>query len=170
MGTGLPCKDAFAALSFTVVSPNRVSSPGATETFMGTITNDTDADLSSGDLFLNFSGFDPVNVTPTPVLGDVSFTVAKGATSGPVNLFRATLGATTLPGLYPIDLLLQSEGGDLSDSITASLRVIPEPSMWVLFSIGLLIVLSIRALPTASLAERPRAPHRTNSSGSHLHG
>ena len=156
----LPSHEAFAALSFTVINPDRVSTPGATETFMGTITNDTDADLSSGDLFLNFSGFDPVNVTISPLLGDVSFTVGKGATSGPVDLFRATLGAATPPGLYPIDMLLQSEDGDLSDSVTASLRVIPEPSTWVLLSIGLLLVLSISALPRANLAGLRRAPHR----------
>src|SRR4051812_9220072 len=59
LGVGLPWQEAFAELTFMVLNPDRVSTPGGTETFMGTITNDTDADLSSGDLFLNFSGFDP---------------------------------------------------------------------------------------------------------------
>lgn len=153
-GVGLPWQEAFADLTFMVLNPDRVATPGGTETFMGTITNDTDADLSSGDLFLNFSGFDPAHVAILPLLGDVSFTVAKGATSGPVDLFRATLGVTTKPGLYPIDMLLQSEDGDLSDPITASLRVVPEPSVWAVLSIGLLIVLSIPALPSTVAAKQ----------------
>jgi len=155
-GVGLPWQEAFADLTFMVLNPDRVATPGGTETFMGTITNDTDADLSSGDLFLNFSGFDPAHVTILPLLGDVSFTVAKGATSGPVDLFRATLGVTSKPGLYPIDMLLQSEDGDLSDPITASLRVVPEPSTWILLTIGLLIVLSTRT-QTRAIPRRQRS-------------
>jgi len=158
-GVGVPWQEAFAELTFMVLNPDRLSTPGSTETFMGTITNDTDADLSSGDLFLNFSGFDPANVTILPLLGDVSFTVAKGATSGPVDLFRATLGVTTKPGLYPIDMLLQSEDGDLSDPITASLRVVPEASTWILLMVGLLILLSIRGLPGAIPRKQRSAPY-----------
>src|SRR6186997_3253102 len=62
--------EASAELSFTVLNPDRTAVAGGSETFLGTITNNTGASLSSQDLFLNFSGFDPAHLSISQLLGN----------------------------------------------------------------------------------------------------
>ena len=52
-----------APIDFSIINPNRIAVPGDIVAFDGTITNNTGAALSSTDLFLNFSGFDSLNVS-----------------------------------------------------------------------------------------------------------
>jgi hypothetical protein len=157
-GVMISMVEARADISFTVVNPNRVAVAGGSETFLGTITNNTDAVLPASDLFLDLSGFDPSHLTIDNVLGTVNFSINKGDTSPPVELFRAHLAADIKPGSYPIDLLLQSQDGDIAGPLTATLRVIPEASSWAIMSFGLLVLLSIGAVRSAARPKQKPAP------------
>jgi len=137
---------AWADISFTVLNPDRLTSAGGSETFLGTITNNTDADLPANELFLDFSGFDPTHLAISDLLSTANFDIKKGDTSPVLELFRANLAADIKPGVYPIDVLLQSQDGDIGGPQTATLRVVPEPSRWIIMSFGLFVVLSLGAL------------------------
>jgi hypothetical protein len=156
-----PWADALAQISFTVLNPDRISAAGASDTFLGTITNNTDDALSSQELFFNFSGFDPAHLSVSQLLGNVNFTIDKGQTSGVVALFRTDLAADAKPGLYPMDMLLQDQDNDLSDPLSVTLRIVPEPTAYALLSIGLIVVLSITA---ARKARRNSSPRQRQSS------
>src|SRR5271170_51878 len=52
-----------APISMSILNPIQTGFPGDTITFQGTITNNSGFDLSSTDFFLDFFGYDPVNVT-----------------------------------------------------------------------------------------------------------
>lgn len=151
-----PWADALAQISFTVVDPDRISAAGRTDTFLGTITNNTDDALSSQELFFNFSGFDPVHLSVSQLLGNVDFTIDKGQTSAVVALFRTDLSPTAKPGLYSMDMLLQDQDNDLSDPLSVTLRIVPEPAAYALLSIGLIVVLSITTLRKARRDSLPR--------------
>jgi hypothetical protein len=151
-----PWADAQAQISFTVVDPDRISVPGRTDTFLGTITNNTDDTLSSQELFFNFSGFDPAHLSVSQLLGNVNFTIAKGQTSAVAVLFRTDLDPNAKPGLYSMDMLLQDQDNDLSDPLSVSLRIVPEPSAYALLSIGLIVVVSITVTRKARRRSLPR--------------
>src|SRR6516164_7423827 len=87
-----------APIDFSILSPNQIGFPGDVITFTGTITNNSGVDLDSTDLFLNFSGFDPVNVTLDQLLGLTPFTIPNGTTSQVVDLFSVTSPASASPG------------------------------------------------------------------------
>ncbi len=155
-GIAAPWLDASAQISFTVLNPDRISVAGGTDTFLGTITNNTDDALSSQELFFNFSGFDPAHLSVSQLLGNVNFTIDKGQTSAVVALFRTDLSSNAKPGLYSMDMLLQDQDNDLSDPLSVTLRIVPEPAALALLSIGLIIVLSITALRRAKQNSTPR--------------
>src|SRR5215831_9865376 len=73
-------------IDLTIINPNRFGSAGFNAVFQGTITNTSGLGLNSTDLFLNFSGYDSVNVTLTQVLGLTNFLIPNGTTSGIVDL------------------------------------------------------------------------------------
>jgi len=52
-----------APISMSILDPIQIGFAGDTITFGGTITNNSGFDLSSTDFFLNFFGYDSVNVT-----------------------------------------------------------------------------------------------------------
>jgi hypothetical protein len=89
-----------AAIDLSIVNPNRIGAPGSSNLFQGMITNNTAIALNSTDLFLNFSGFDPLRVTLTQILGSTNFTIPIGATSPLVDLF-ASISPTRLRFLRP---------------------------------------------------------------------
>ena len=95
-------------LSFNILNPNRFGVAGEVFTFDGTITNNTGIDLNSTDLFLDFSGYDPDNVTLDQLLGLTDFTIPNGSTSQVVDLFTFTLATTAPAGTYPADVVSAS--------------------------------------------------------------
>src|SRR5260370_19948933 len=91
-----------AAIDLSIVNPIRFGLPGSSNLFEGMITNNTDVALDSTDLFLNFSGFDPLRVTLTQILGTTSFAIPIGETSLLVYLFRFGLSAAhSVPAAVP---------------------------------------------------------------------
>jgi PEP-CTERM motif len=131
-----------AAIDVSIINPNRIGSPGDLITFTGTITNNTDDALASTDLFLNFSSFDPLQVTLNQLLGLTSFSIADGATSPTVDLFTFGLSGSAAAGTYPALVTLETAVGDLSDPQTVSVTVVvvPEPGSFALIGIGALVL------------------------------
>lgn len=127
------------AIGLNVFDPVRVGVlPGSLLIFSGTVTNNTGAALNATDLFFDFSGFDPSAVTLTQLLGNPDFTLAAGATSGPVDLFRFRLEPAALPGQsYVADAFLQDNNGNASNVVTVAVATVPEPATALLLGIGL---------------------------------
>ena len=128
------------------ISPISLStSAGGTATFMGAITNDTGAALSATDLFLNFNGFDPVNLPGlTQLLGSPDFSLPDSTTSAVVDLFSVQVSPTATAGPYPIDVSVEDVNNNLSNDVTVSVNVtgsviVPETSSFVLAVAGLLL-------------------------------
>ena len=119
-----------SSIDLSIVDAIRVGAPGDLETFEGTITNDTGAALDSTDLFLNFSGYDPVNVILNQTLGDVSFPIPNGSTSAVVSLFTFALAATApVPASFPSDVVLETASGAIAPTETVIVNtLVPEPS------------------------------------------
>jgi len=126
-----------APIDFSILTPNQIGFPGDVITFTGTIANNSGVDLDSTDLFLNFSGFDPVNVTLDQLLGLTPFTIPNGTTSPVEDLFTFTLGSSAGPGTYPADVVLQDAVGDISPTQTVTVTIVPEPGSLSLMAGGL---------------------------------
>jgi hypothetical protein len=132
-----------AALDISIINPNRIGGPGSSHLFQGAITNNTEAALNSTDLFLNFSGFDPLNVTLTQLLGSTNFSIAIGSTSPVVDLFTFDLANTaSIPATYPAQVVLQAVTGDIADTQTVTVSTtVPEPGSLALVGLGGLALL-----------------------------
>ncbi len=132
-------------LTLSISNPNRIGAPGDVETFQGTITNNTGVALDSTDLFLNFSGYDAVNVTLDQLLGLTSFPIPNGSTTSVVDLFTFALGpAAAVPQTYPVDVVLESVNNDLSGTEIASVSTVtPEPGALPLAAVGLVALLLV---------------------------
>jgi hypothetical protein len=129
------------AMTLSIMDANRAVVPGSSTLFSGAITNDTGVDLTASALFLDFSGFDPLVVTITPLLGDVDFPVPTGATTPVVDLFRATLGLNAIPATtYFADVVLQDASGNFSGVETVSLTQAPEPASVFLALAGIVAI------------------------------
>jgi hypothetical protein len=130
------------SLSLEISNPNQFGSPGGVETFQGTITNNTGLSLNSTDLFLNFSGYDPLQVTLDQLLGSSSFSIPNGATSNVVDLFTFGLASTAaVPATYPAQLVLEDFAGDLSLAQTVTVSTVPEPASVELIGTVVLLLL-----------------------------
>ena len=129
-----------APIDFSIINPDRIAVPGDIVAFDGTITNNTGAALSSTDLFLNFSGFDAINVSLDQLLGLTSFSIPDGTISSIVNLFTFTLASTATAGTYPTDVVLQT-AADISDPHSVTVRVVPEPESLLLALTALTLLL-----------------------------
>jgi hypothetical protein len=128
-------------ITLNVINPSQVVGPTSTETYQGTITNLTGADLLASDFFFDFAGYDPVLVNLTQLLGTPDFPIPNGTTSAAVDLFTFALGPDAPPGVYLADVVLQDSQGDVSNVVTLSETVVPEPGTWVFIGSGLLALL-----------------------------
>ena len=139
-------------LNFTLTTPNQTGSPGETLVFSGTISNPT-----AGTVFLNGEN---LSTSPSSFLaGDasaffsntpLSLTAngAPGDTTGDVDLFSITIGASAAPGTYTMNNFFDVIGGSTSSSsgllatqpfsITVnSSSSVPEPGTMTLFATGM---------------------------------
>ena len=157
-----------SVIDFSISDPNQIGAPGSTNLFDGTITNNTGGTLASTDLFFNFADFDFTNVTLTQILGDTSFNIPTGTTSGPVELFSLALASTAdVPATYSAQVQLEDFNADLSPVYTASVSTVPEPRFlpFALLAALLLFFSAFRkrmklVLPIVAIAlvvERPSA-------------
>jgi hypothetical protein len=142
---------ARADLIFDVTTADRVVQAPATETFLGSITNQTLQDLNATDIFVLFSGFDPAVVTAEQLLGDPDFGIPVGSTASGIALFRISLAASALPDTtYFVDVQLQDVNDNFSDILTVSLRnstadgAAPQPGSLALLFTGLLPLIAVR--------------------------
>jgi hypothetical protein len=126
-------------IDMSILNPNRIGAPGSVEVFQGNIANHTGAELRSTDLFLNFSGFDPVNVALDQLIGLTDFSVPDGSASGIVDLFTFALaGTAAVPATYPAEVVLSTARDDVTDPQTVTLTtVVPEPSSLALTAVVL---------------------------------
>jgi hypothetical protein len=134
----LTAPPASAQLTLDIFNPDRIASPNSTNTFSGTIRNDTGQPLdAAADLFLNFNGFDSTVVTLTQLLGTPDFPLPDGTTSPPVDLFSFMLGPGALAGhTYFADVTVEDTFNDISNVVTVS-ETVPEPGTLLLLGAGL---------------------------------
>ena len=126
-------------LTLTITNPDRIGRPGTSEVFSGTIANNTGGSLNASDLFLDFGGYDAVDVTLTQLLGVPDFVIADGATSSFTDLFQFDLGASALvPAIFFADVVVQDSNNDFSDVATVSVRTVPEPGTYGLAGLALI--------------------------------
>ena len=134
-----------APLSFSVLDRDRVGRPGTDFVFAGSGTNDTGALVRSTDLFFDFGGYDPVAITPVQLLGTTDVAIPDGTTSALLDLFLVRLEAWATPRqTYFVDAILQDVQGSLSDTVTVSIRALPEPASATLALLALLAVVRSR--------------------------
>jgi hypothetical protein len=128
-------------LTLTINPTTLTGAPGGVVTFMGRITNTTGVTLNATDLFLNFSGFDPIVLTPIQILGTPDFTLPNNTFSPVVSLFSVTLAPGTPAGTYTFDVFLQDINNNLSNAVSVSVTVgaaaVPEPATLLLLITGL---------------------------------
>lgn len=156
-----------APLTLHIQNPDRYGAVGTTQTFSGTIGNDTGADILASDLFLNFSGFDFSVVSLNQLLGAPDFLIANSTTSALSPLFEFTLSnSAAVPTTYFTDVVLQDVNGHLSDVVTVSVSTVPEPSTWMLVVAALLVGSVVRVWPLARLSREAVAPGSIDAPGS----
>lgn len=148
----LGCSAAGAApLTLTIANPDRIGMAGASEIFAGTITNNTGGSLKASDLFLNFAGYDAANVTLTQLLGAPDFAIADGDTSSFADLFSFYLeAAAPIPATFFADVVVEDPNNNVSDTLTVSVRTVPEPGTYGLAGLALFAVYLARWRSTAS--------------------
>jgi type 1 fimbria pilin len=131
----------------SIDSTSITSVAGGTVLFTGTITNETGTALNATDLFLNFSGFDPLSLESiTQLLGSPDFTLGNMATSSSVDLFEVQIAQGILPGAYPVDVSLQDINNDVSNGVLVSVSITsstatPEPQVLLLLASGMAVVM-----------------------------
>ncbi len=131
-----------ALISFNVSTPNRSGASNTTYVFSGTISNDTGLDLNASDLSFDFSGFESGVVTPSQLLGNPDFSIPKATGSAITDLFSVLVNASAIPGqTYVMDAVLQDPAANLSDTLTVSIHIVPEPSAALVAASGALLVL-----------------------------
>lgn len=137
-------------IGLSIPQPNRYGQIDEMFLFEGTITNDTQAPLASGDLWVNFSGvdfrIDVVDLIPTH-----NFVLDAGQSTPVISLFTANFNFLiyTVPidsdAPYPFDVQVQSINDDLSVPLTVSITdgdppvveaVVPEPGSLLLLASG----------------------------------
>lgn len=131
MGLNYPARAApLPPLSLSIDKPVQFANAGSSVAFFGTITNNTGVTLDAAtDLFLNFGSFDPSALSFVQVLGVPDFSLPDGAASPDVELFDALVDPSATPGgsPYPADVTVSDTAGDVSDAVTISISVLPEP-------------------------------------------
>lgn len=126
----------------TLTMPDSVAgAPGASITVTGDIINRTNADLASTDLFLDFSHFDPGQLSPLQVLGLASFDIPSFSFMHDVALFTIDIAPASMPGPQTLDILLQDVNGNFSGLATLTVQVqpagtVPEPPTLALVLAG----------------------------------
>jgi hypothetical protein len=137
-------------LTLSIDSTSISGAAGGTVLFTGTVTNQTGTDLNATDLFLNFSGFDPLSLESiTQLLGSPDFTLSNMATSSSVDLFIVQIAQGTLPGSYPLDVSLQDINNNMSNGVLVSVNVASstataEPQVMSLLASGMVLVIILR--------------------------
>jgi hypothetical protein len=113
------------SLTLTISPPFVDTRGGGTVTFTGKITNDTGAALNAKDMFLNFSGFNPLVIASvTQLLGSRDFTLPNKSVSAPVDLFRVLITPRATSGTYSLNVSVEDINNDLSNGVTASVAVV----------------------------------------------
>ena len=115
------------SLPLTIDNPVRTVTATSVETYLGTVTNNTGSTLDLSSLGLNFSGYEPsqVNLNQS-IVG--SFALAPGEVSAVISLFTFSLGPDAPPGTYLADVFVEDLLGNISEPVTVSETVTPEPS------------------------------------------
>jgi hypothetical protein len=136
-------------LTLTIPDADQLGLAGSLFTFTGTVTNNTGAALQTSDLFLDFGGFDPNFLTPHQLLGSFEATIADGSTSGTLQLFELALAPGAAPGAtFSSDVMVQDALANLSDPVTVTVAVVPEPDT--------LTLLCVSAMPLVWYVKRRR--------------
>ena len=130
-------------LTLTIDNPTQIVQPTSTTTYTGTITNNTGSplDIYGSFLTLNFSGYGSLT-NPTSLVGlggtppGPEFVIPNGGTSPDFDIFTDALGPDAPLGSYPVQLQLSDAGFDVSNVVTVTEIVTPEPTTWSLALIG----------------------------------
>lgn len=139
----------------TIDDPTQFFAPTSgtiTETYYGTITNNTGSPLDVFDsgLVINFGNYNPtlVNLLPDLDTDGLNPMIPVGGTVVDIDLFTFVLGPAAPPGSYPVDVLLSDNGPDLSNIVTVTEIVTPEPTTWsfALIAVGLVFLWRLQGL------------------------
>lgn len=96
--------------------------------------------LNSKDLFLDFSGYDSVNVSLDQLLGLTTFVIPNGTTSAIKISSVSTLAPTAGIGTYPAFVVLQTAAQDITDPQKVSVTITPEPNLFAVSGVALLVI------------------------------
>jgi hypothetical protein len=127
-------------LALTLTNPDQTAALSSdTLVYSGTITNNTGADLTAGDLFVNFVA-GPAALTLSQVLGvsNPDLAIPNGTTTAVLPLFSASFTAVAAPGTtYPFRVFIEDVNGNASAppgqeapasaTLAGGTAVVPEP-------------------------------------------
>jgi hypothetical protein len=138
-----------AALPITleIIRPDRFSAQ-PTETFIGSIHNNSGSDLLVSDLALNFSGYNPAVISPIQLLGSGNELI-RNAEATTLTLFTLDIGPFALPNVrYFTDLFIEDLNAtpNFSNIATVSVQTgqVPEPTTLILLGTGFLAICLFR--------------------------
>jgi hypothetical protein len=123
---------------------------GGTVTFKGTVTNRTNVDLSTMDLILNFSDYDPFVLEPTQLLGITDVSIPSFSFLTDLDLFSISVSPDARPGHYAFSVLLQDIFGNFDDPALLEVIVeepsgeVPEPGTGYLVGLLLMVMMFTR--------------------------
>lgn len=139
LSLALPAQAPALPLALDIVAPQRSGLADRSYSFSGVVRNDSGHAIRTGDLGLDFTGFDPAFVTLLPRLGELDVAIPEGGRSEALPLFDFILGSGALPGQgYSADVMLQHGSDELSEVSTVTVTVVPEPASVALLGLGLL--------------------------------
>jgi hypothetical protein len=115
-----------ASLEFSATLPSAPLSAGERFVVRGQLTNLTGLALQTSELALSFSGYDPLALQFTPLLGDPDISVPDRSISALLDLFETEILDDAMPGAdYQFEWFAVDASGVFSPTYLGSVQLSP---------------------------------------------